>query len=195
MEATDTIASKAVDLQSAVEDLSATLKDVARFKSSAAFRISAAYAYDDLVAARLASLNETPVGQRQTMKGFVEHRLRPGINSIRAFEARTERVAKTVADALALARTQLDQVAQRNAEALLSSMEKRARQQVHLSQAVEGLSVAAITYYLVGLVGTALKALPETGIPISQIQAVSIPLIALFVWWNVRRAKGLLETL
>ncbi|HBT38253.1 MAG TPA: DUF3422 domain-containing protein, partial [Hyphomonas sp.] len=64
-----------------------------------------------------------------------------------------------------------------------------------LSQAVEGLSVAAITYYLVGLVGTALKALPETGIPISQIQAVSIPLIALFVWWNVRRAKGLLETL
>ena len=195
MEATDTIASKAVDLQSAVEDLSATLKDVARFKSSAAFRISAAYAYDDLVAARLTSLNETPVGQRQTMKGFVEHRLRPGINSIRAFEARTERVAKTVADALALARTQLDQVAQRNAEALLSSMEKRARQQVHLSQAVEGLSVAAITYYLVGLVGTALKALPETGIPISQIQAVSIPLIALFVWWNVRRAKGLLETL
>lgn len=129
------------------------------------------------------------------MKGFVEHRLRPGINSIRAFEARTERVAKTVADALALARTQLDQVAQRNAEALLSSMEKRARQQVHLSQAVEGLSVAVITYYLVGLVGTALKALPETGIPISQIQAVSIPLIALFVWWNVRRAKGLLETL
>jgi uncharacterized membrane-anchored protein len=195
MDATDTVAGEVLDLQSAVEDLSASLKAVARFKSSAAFRISAAYAYDDLVAARPTSLNETPVGQRQTLRGFVEHRLRPGINSIRAFEARTERVARTVADALALARTQLDQVAQRNAEALLSSMEKRARQQVHLSQAVEGLSVAAITYYLVGLFGTALKAIPGTGVPISQTQAVSIPLIALFVWWNVCRAKGLLKTL
>ena len=195
IEATDTVASEAVDLTGAVEDLSTILKEVARLKSTTAFRMSAAYAYDDLVAARLASLNETPVGQRQTLKGFVEHRLRPGINSIRAFEARIERVASAVAEALALARTQLDQLAQRNAEALLSSMEKRARQQVHLSQAVEGLSVAAITYYLVGLVGTAAKALPESELPISQIQAASIPIIALVVWWNVRRAKVLLETL
>jgi uncharacterized membrane-anchored protein len=64
-----------------------------------------------------------------------------------------------------------------------------------LSQAGEGLSVATINYYLVGLVGTAIKASPDTGLPFVQVQAASISVIVLFFWWSHRRVKGLLETL
>ena len=41
--------------------------------------------------------------------------------------------------------------------AVLESMSRRAAAQLRLQQTVEGLSLAAITYYIVGLVGYAAK--------------------------------------
>jgi uncharacterized membrane-anchored protein len=72
-------------------------------------------------------------------------------------------------------------------------MEKRARQQVHLGQAVEGLSVAAISYYVVGLIGVLIKSLPHLAISATVMQAISVPLVIALVWYNVRRAKAHIE--
>ncbi len=41
---------------------------------------------------------------------------------------------------------------------VLEAMNDRARQQLRLQQTVEGLSIAAISYYIVGLVGYVAKA-------------------------------------
>lgn len=193
--ATDAISGGDDVLRAAIEELSSVLKSVARIKAKTSYRIAAAYAYDGIVATRIKGLKEKPIGQRATVGGFVELRLRPGMKSIAAFEARLDRVESSVANSLALARTQLDRATQQQSQALLESMEKRAREQVHLSSAVEGLSTAAITYYLVGLFGTALTAVPDVDLPIPLLKALSIPVIAGVVWWNVRRAKALIERL
>ena len=43
-------------------------------------------------------------------------------------------------------------------------MNRRARLQLRLQETVEGLSVAAVTYYVVGLVGYAAKGLKAAGV-------------------------------
>ena len=70
-------------------------------------------------------------------------------------------------------------------------MNHRARMQLRLQQTVEGLSIAAITYYVVGLVGYAAKALKESGVPLSVELATgaSIPFVALGIWLALRRMR------
>jgi uncharacterized membrane-anchored protein len=53
------------------------------------------------------------------------------------------------------------------------------------------LSIAAVTYYGAGLVGFLGMSLPldSWGIDLVTIKAVSIPVIASFVWLTIRRVK------
>jgi uncharacterized membrane-anchored protein len=70
-------------------------------------------------------------------------------------------------------------------------MDRRAKLQLRLQQTVEGLSVAAITYYSAGLVGYLAKAGNSLGLPLDADIAVgvSIPLIALALWMGLRRLR------
>jgi uncharacterized membrane-anchored protein len=70
-------------------------------------------------------------------------------------------------------------------------MDRRAKLQLRLQQTVEGLSVAAITYYAAGLVGYLAKAGKSLGLPLDADIAVgvSIPLIALVLWQGLRRLR------
>ena len=68
-------------------------------------------------------------------------------------------------------------------------MNQRQKAQLLLQSAVEGLSVAAVTYYGAGLVGYLAKGAKVVGLPVAPDVAVAlcIPLIAVGVWWGVRR--------
>jgi len=70
-------------------------------------------------------------------------------------------------------------------------MNRRAEAQLRLQQTVEGLSVAAITYYVVGLVGYAAKGLKALGWPVNTdlAMAFSIPLVALVALLGVRHVR------
>ncbi|MDX1718247.1 MAG: DUF3422 family protein, partial [Anderseniella sp.] len=77
-------------------------------------------------------------------------------------------------------------------QALLESMDRRAKLQLRLQETVEGLSIAAITYYIVGLIGYLAKGAKEAGLlPVSDliVTAVSIPVVIVFVAWGVRRVR------
>ena len=70
-------------------------------------------------------------------------------------------------------------------------MNTRAAQQLRLQQAVEGLSVVAISYYLAGLVSYAGKALKAGGLNINTDLAtgIAVPVLALIVWLGVNRLR------
>src|SRR5690606_38645877 len=74
---------------------------------------------------------------------------------------------------------------------LLTTMNQRARMQLRLQQTVEGLSVAAISYYLVGLVHYVLEGAHRVGVPVNPTigAAVAVPLVVLFVAMIVRRIR------
>ena len=70
-------------------------------------------------------------------------------------------------------------------------MNSRQDIQLKLQATVEGLSVAAITYYIVGLISYLAKGAHGLGWPWSPetTAAVAIPAVALLVWWSLRRLQ------
>ena len=76
-------------------------------------------------------------------------------------------------------------------------MDRCARHRLRLQQTVERLSIAAVTYYGVGLVGYIAVSLPIEmwGLSLSYIKAGAIPITALAVWMAVRKVKETVKTL
>ena len=70
-------------------------------------------------------------------------------------------------------------------------MDERAKHQLRLQQMVERLSIAAVTYYGVGLVGYVAVSLPisDWGLSLVHIKALSVPIIAIAIWFAIRRVK------
>jgi uncharacterized membrane-anchored protein len=74
-------------------------------------------------------------------------------------------------------------------------MNNRARLQLRLQQTVEGLSVAAVSYYVVGLIGYLAKGSGFFGKTVEPelVTAASVPVAILVVWWLVRKARQVHE--
>jgi uncharacterized membrane-anchored protein len=157
------------------------------------YRFGAATAYYELVQRRIAELREVRIQGLQTFQEFTERRLAPAMNTCRSVAARQESLSQRVARATQLLSTRVDLTRERQNQALLESMNRRAMLQLRLQGTVEGLSVAAITYYVVGLLGYAAKALGtlRLGVSADVITAVSIPIVALVVALGVRRIRRL----
>jgi uncharacterized membrane-anchored protein len=71
-------------------------------------------------------------------------------------------------------------------------MDRRARLQLRLQGTVEGLSVAAVTYYVVGLFGVMAQGVASMGVPLNLklVTAASIPVIAGLAYLGIRRLRA-----
>ena len=170
--------------------------EVEKLSTETRFRFAASRAYRQLVRSRIEFLNGAPVHGLQSIGNFIENRLAPAMDTMEAAAGRIDTLAGAVARALGVLRTKVDIVLEDQNRALLSSMERRVRQQVLLTQAVEGLSVAAISYYVTGLVGWGAKALKSAGLlPIAPdlVAGIALPLVVLGTWQLVRRRRSLIE--
>ena len=96
-----------------------------------------------------------------------------------------------MAQASGLLATRVGIARERQNQALLASMDRRAKLQLRLQQTVEGLSVAAIVYYMAGLVGYLAKGIKAGGLRFEPdlIVAVAVPALALAAFFVVRRAR------
>jgi uncharacterized membrane-anchored protein len=94
-----------------------------------------------------------------------------------------------VARASALLRTRVDIATELQNQQLLAKLTRGQELQLHLQSTVEGLSIAAISYYVVSLLLYGAKALKATGLPVNPEVAVGalIPLILWVVWSATRR--------
>lgn len=88
-----------------------------------------------------------------------------------------------------LLRTRVDFEQQQSSQQLLTTMNQRQDLQLKLQSTVEGLSVAAITYYFTGLVSYLAKGAEKLGWPFSSdiTAACALPFVGLVVWWSMRR--------
>jgi uncharacterized membrane-anchored protein len=160
-------------------------------QSGTRYRFSAAEAYHSLVERRIAELRETRIEGLSTFREFTERRLAPAMATCRSVVARHDSLAQRVARATQLLLTRVDLTRERQNQSLLESMNRRAKMQLRLQQTVEGLSVAAITYYIVGLVQMGAKGLVPLGMRWDPdlVAATSIPVVALVVAGGVRRVR------
>ncbi len=152
------------------------------------YRFAAADAYYEIVMQRIHELRENRLPGYQTFEEFTTRRLTPAVKTMRAVSRRQQSVLEQIARATKLLSTRIDIERQRQNQSLLASMDRRGKAQLRLQETVEGLSVAAVTYYLVGLIGTMVDSIglhDHKGL----IVGVAIPVVAVILFLGVRRMR------
>lgn len=159
-------------------------------------RFSASAAYFELVQRRIEELREQRIEALQTLGEFMERRLAPAMQTCawaaRRQQALSERLSRT-SDML---RTRVEIEQQQSSQDLLDAMNRRQKAQLLLQSAVEGLSVAAVTYYGAGLIGYLAKGAKSLGVAVSPdvAAAISVPVIAIGVWLGIRRLHARVQS-
>jgi len=159
-------------------------------------RFSASSAYFELVDRRIQDLAEARLSGMQTVGEFIERRLSPARSTCAWAARRQDALSVRVARMSSLLRTRVEIAQQHSSQALLASMNRRAAMQLRLQSTVEGLSVVAMTSYVVGLVHHLARGAQTLGWPLSPdaTAAAAIPLTIAGVWWALRRLHQRLFT-
>lgn len=160
------------------------------------YRFSAAQAYYRIVGARIGELRERRIEGVPTIGEFMERRLAPAMDTCMSVAVRQEALAEKISRSDDMLRTRVNLAQERQSQSVLRSLSNSAGLQLRLQQAVEGLSVVAISYYGVGLVGYAFKALKGWGveIPVDQALGVILPVVCFVVWLGTHRLHKRLRT-
>lgn len=153
------------------------------------YRFSASQAYYKLVRARIEELRETRMEGKSTIEEFIDRRLGPAMNTFTSIAQRQEALSKRIANTNDLLRTRVGIVQEKLNRNILQSMNRRAALQLRLQQAVEGLSVVAISYYAAGLIGYVAKAAKGAGLPVNPDLATGLllPVVLLAAWLGLRK--------
>lgn len=173
-----------------LDDLICTAARVEHATAEHQYRFSATLAYHAIVEQRLAELHEGKVAGTQTLGEFMQRRLSPAIATVDATAQRLAGLSQRISRASALLRTRVDIATEAQNQQLLAQLGEGQRTQLRMQATVEGLSLAAITYYVVSLLLYGAKALKAEGwLPVSPELAAgaSIPLVLLAVWHTTRR--------
>ncbi len=179
-----------------LERLMTLAVEIERVTAATDYRFGAARAYHALVEARSAELREQRADPGvPTIGEFMERRFAPAMRSCQATAARVGALAERLTRAGTLLRTRVDIALEAQNQQLLGSMDRRARLQLRLQQTVEGLSVAAISYYVVGLIGYAARAIESAGgrIHHDMVTGLAIPVVVALVWIGIRRLRRHIE--
>jgi uncharacterized membrane-anchored protein len=173
-----------------LQDLMALAAEIESALSGSQSRLGASRAYHALVTTRIGELREQRIQGLQTIDEFMTRRLSPAMATCATVGQRLHDLSERVAQASNLLSTRVDIARERQNQALLAATARRAKMQLRLQQTVEGLSVAAIVYYLAGLVGYGAKALKAAGLPLSPdlVTGAAVPVLALGAWWVLQRA-------
>lgn len=152
------------------------------------YRFAATRAYAAIVDQRLEELREQPVSGTQTVGEFLQRRLSPAMATVTATAQRLSSLSARVARASALLRTRVDIATEAQNQQLLEKLTRGQELQLRLQTTVEGLSIAAISYYVVSLLVYGVKALKATGLHV-DVEIATGALIPLVVWgvWRVTR--------
>ena len=194
------------DLTARLEDASATdqaLLDaliglaagVERATAQHMVRFSATQAYDRLVSQRIAELRERAIPGTQTIGEFMQRRLAPAIATVASTAQRLAALSQRIERTGALLRTRVDIATEAQNQQLLARLTRGQALQLQLQRTVEGLSIAAISYYVVSLVLYGGKAAKSAGLPLEPelLAGVSIPLVLWAVWRATRAIHDRLQ--
>ncbi len=190
-ELTDGIAREDGADEQLLQELTRLAAEVERSLAASQFRFGACRAYSELVRTRIGELREQRIRGLQTIEEFMARRFTPAVTTCQTVSQRLHDLSERVAQASGLLATRVGIAREKQSQALLASMDRRAKLQLRLQQTVEGLSVAAICYYVAGLVGYVVKAAKSTGAPLNTelIVGLSVPVVAVASLMAIRRAR------
>lgn len=182
---------KAASDQELLDALVALAARVERAMAEHMYRFSATAAYDALVQQRIRDLRERAIPGTPTLGEFMQRRLSPAIATVAATGERLQSLSARVARASDLLRTRVDIATEAQNQLLLEKLTRGQELQLRLQSTVEGLSIAAISYYVVSLLLYGTKSLKLLGLQTDPEIAVGlmIPVVLWVVWRITRRVQ------
>lgn len=179
------------DERSLLAELTALAAEIETIAARTTSRFDATEAYYGVIRQRLEQLRQSRIQGLQTFTEFLDARLAPAVATCTAVKLRQENLAARAARLTGLLRARVEIGLQDQNRKLLDSMDRRARLQLRLQETVEGLSVIAISYYGLGVIGYLLKGLDASGVAIDTGLAMGIaaPLVLVAAWFGLHRVK------
>lgn len=178
--------------QQLLDQLVALAARVERHVAEHSYRFAATQAYNTLVVQRIAELREKVIPGTQTIGEFMQRRLSPAMATVAATSQRLATLSERVSRTSALLRTRVDIATEQQNQQLLEKLTRGQELQLRLQTTVEGLSIAAISYYVVSLLLYVAKALIAAGLPLNLEIAMgcSVPLVLWGVWRITRKVQA-----
>ena len=186
---------KSVSDQALLDTLVSLAAGVERATAENVYRFSATQAYYTLVNQRIRELREKAIPGTQTIGEFMQRRLSPAMATVAATEKRLASLSERVARASDLLRTRVDIATEVQNQQLLAKLTHGQELQLRLQSTVEGLSIAAISYYVISLLLYGGKALKAAGVPINPEMAAGalVPVVLWVVWRTTQRIHAKLH--
>ena len=175
--------------QTMLDTLVSLAARIERATAEHVYRFSATRAYDAIVSQRIAELRERPIPGTQTIGEFMQRRLSPAMATVASTAQRLASLSERVSRTSALLRTRVDIATEGQNQLLLEKLTRGQELQLRLQSTVEGLSIAAISYYVVSLLLYSGKAMKSVGVPVHPelMAGAMIPLVLWGVWKTTRR--------
>ncbi|WP_423065839.1 DUF3422 family protein [Devosia sp. CN2-171] len=175
---------------SALEALHRLSIEISRTVEETSFRFAASQAYGDVLAERLSRLREKAIGEFTTIERFINNRAQPALATLKATEKRLVALTEKVQRGIVLLDARITLSIQTQNRSVLDAISQTGRSQYRLQLTVEGLSIIAISYYALGILGYLFEGLHEM-LPFSkgEMLAVSAPLVVLLVFLGIRRIR------
>lgn len=170
------------DDEKLLDELAGISSALELIRSETGFRLSATAAYAEVAADRLSSLAVEPVANFQSLTDFTERRMVPATRTCQVFSQRLGHIADRISGVMHMLDVRIDSRIKAQNLGLMQSMERSTQLQFRLQTLVEGLSVIAAAYYLVGLMAYVIKgvgALPSGWTVEVVIGVITLPVIAL----------------
>ena len=176
------------DNRALLDRLTALAAELETDSASSSFRFGATRAYGELVGLRLQSMGELAIAGQTSWSSFLNRRLNPAIRTCATMEARQDQLSRKLARTAQLLRTRVEIDLETQNSEVLHAMNERARLQLRLQQTVEGLSIAAISYYIASLAHHVFEGLHAAGWHLDPLVAtaatvpVAIGVVGYIVW-------------
>jgi len=189
---TDQLKNKITSEQELLDRLVALAVHMERITIEHMYRFSATRAYDKMITQRINELKEKAIPGTQIIGEFMWHRLSPAIAKVEDTAQRMGSLSERISHTSALLRTQVNILTEAQNQQLLEKLTRGQELQLRLQRTVEGLSIAAISYYVVSLILYLTKAGKAAGLLVHPelVTGVMIPLVLLVVWRITRRIQN-----
>ncbi|MDE0798976.1 MAG: DUF3422 domain-containing protein [Nitrosomonadaceae bacterium] len=189
---TDQLKNKITSEQELLDRLVALAVHMERITIEHMYRFTATRAYDKMITQRINELKEKAIPGTQIIGEFMWHRLSPAIAKVEDTAQRMGSLSERISHTSALLRTQVNILTEAQNQQLLEKLTHGQELQLRLQRTVEGLSIAAISYYVVSLILYLTKAGKAAGLLVHPelVTGVMIPLVLLVVWRITRRIQN-----
>lgn len=177
-----------------LDELSLLAADIEAISAQNSYRFGATRAYYSIVQQRMKELREGRLKGLPTLSETIERRMAPAMKTCDHTAGRQHNLSQRVSRVASLLRARVEVEMQKQNSEVLDTMNKRAGLQLRLQETVEGLSVVAISYYLIGLLGYGVKGVKALGVPVNpdMVTGFAIPVVAFLLWTAMKKAKKVL---